>query len=485
MAKLKKLIISLIGLITLASIATFAAPTKEANAATTYEIGVGTTFEPYEIEDANGGYKGAHNGFEMDILKAIAKHENFDYNLKIMSFNAMLQAVQSGQIDAMVAGMSVTEERQAKFDFTDAYYNAGAVLAVAKDSKITSFKDLKGKTIGLKVGTTGAQFGESIKDKYGFKVKYFNESHPMWSDVKNGGIDGAMDEEVVLRYGIKNGVKLKVATKAYSTTPIAMAVKKGTNQDFIKKFNSGLAWLKETGKYKEIMDYYIGEKSQVKADTDKDRTIIGLIKKNKDFLLQAIGETLKISIIGIIAATIFGVILGVMGIQKGKVLPGISSTIIYIFRGLPMMVLAFFIYIGLPDVLGHKIPLFTAAIVTLMLNEGSYIGAFVKGGFEAVDVGQWEAARSLGLGYQKTLWKVIAPQGIKIMVPSFLNQFIITIKDTSVLSAIGVMELTQTGSVIISKNMEGFKVWAIIAVIYLIIITALTWLSIIVKKRMN
>ena len=150
-----------------------------------------------------------------------------------------------------------------------------------------------------------------------------------------------------------------------------------------------------------------------------------------------------------------------------------------------MMVLAFFIYIGLPDVLGHKIPLFTAAIVTLMLNEGSYIGAFVKGGFEAVDVGQWEAARSLGLGYQKTLWKVIAPQGIKIMVPSFLNQFIITIKDTSVLSAIGVMELTQTGSVIISKNMEGFKVWAIIAVIYLIIITLLTWLSKFVQKRIH
>lgn len=485
MVNCKKLIMSMISLITLASIAMFAAPTKEANAATTYEIGAGPTFEPYQIEDATGGYHGTHNGFEMDILKAIAKHENFTYETKVMSFNALLQATQAGQIDAMVAGMSVTDERKAKFDFTDAYYDAGAVLAVAKDSKIKSFSDLKGKTVGLKVGTTGSQYGESVQKKYGFKVKYFNESNPMWSDVKNGGIDATIDEEVVLRYGIKNGVPLRVASKAHSTTPIAFGTKKGANPQFIKQFNSGLAWLKKSGKYQEIMDYYIGSKSKVKADSAEDRTIIGLIKKNRKFLTNALLETLKISIIGIIAATIFGVILGVMGIQNGKILPGISSTLIYIFRGLPMMVLAFFIYIGLPDVLGHKIPLFTAAIVTLMLNEGAYIGAFVKGGFEAVDKGQWEAARSLGLSYQRSLWKVIAPQGVKIMVPSFLNQFIITIKDTSVLSAIGVMELTQTGSVIISKNMEGFKVWAIIAVIYLIIITALTWLSIIVKKRMN
>nr|WP_252897837.1 ABC transporter permease subunit [Amylolactobacillus amylophilus] len=115
----------------------------------------------------------------------------------------------------------------------------------------------------------------------------------------------------------------------------------------------------------------------------------------------------------------------------------------------------------------------------------SYIGAFVKGGFQSVDIGQWEASRSLGLSYQRTLWKVIAPQGIKFMIPSFLNQFIITVKDTSILSAIGLMELTQTGSVIIAKNMEGFNVWAIIAVIYLIIITSLTWLSKLVERKIR
>lgn len=149
-----------------------------------------------------------------------------------------------------------------------------------------------------------------------------------------------------------------------------------------------------------------------------------------------------------------------------------------------MIVLAFFIYMGLPNVLGHKVPLFLAGVLTLTFDEGAYIGAIVKGGFEAVDKGQWEAARSLGLPYGKALLQVIAPQGFKLMVPSLVNQFIITLKDTSILSAIGVMELTQTGTVIISQNMEGFKMWLIIGVIYIIIITLLTWLSNYVQKRM-
>ena len=81
--------------------------------------------------------------------------------------------------------------------------------------------------------------------------------------------------------------------------------------------------------------------------------------------------------------------------------------------------------------------------------------------------------------------RVIMPQGIRIMIPSFINQFIITLKDTSILSAIGILELTQTGSLIVSRNSQGFRVWAIVAVIYLIVITLLTWLSNCVEKRIH
>lgn len=96
-----------------------------------------------------------------------------------------------------------------------------------------------------------------------------------------------------------------------------------------------------------------------------------------------------------------------------------------------------------------------------------------------------EAARSLGLPFGKAMRKVILPQGIRIMIPSFINQFIITLKDTSILSIIGILELTQTGKIIIARNLEGFKVWAIIAIIYLVIITVLTLLSNWIERRIN
>lgn len=456
---------------------------EPAHAEKTYTIGTVDTFEPFEIQDKNGTYNGKNPGIEIEMLREIAKHEGFKYNLKIMSFNATLTALEAGQIDASMGGMSVTDERKAKIDFSKSYYTDGVVMAVPENSKITKLSQLKGKTVDVKSGTSSAIYANSVKDKYGFKVKYFNTSNTMWNDVMNGNAAATFDDGPVLQYGIRNGIKLKIVTKEINSTPVAMGVKKGQNQELLNKLNDGITWLKETGRMQKIINKYT-KGDATKTETDSDRSVWGLIKSNKDSLLSGLGETLLLTVVGAALALLFGVILGVMGISDGKIFSSISSVIIYIFRGMPMIVLAFFIYIGMPSVIGHKIPLFTAGILTLMLDEGAYIGAIVKGGFQAVDRGQWEAARSLGLPYYKALVKVIMPQGIKIMVPSLVNQLIITLKDTSILSAIGVMELTQTGTVIIAQNMEGFKMWLIIGVIYIIIITLLTWLSNYVQRKM-
>lgn len=455
-----------------------------AHAEQTYTIGIVDTFAPFEVQDKEGTYNGKNPGIEPEMMKQIAKHEHFKYQYKIMSFNAVLQALDSGQIDAGMGGMSVTDERKQKIDFSKSYYTDGVVMAVANDSNITKMSQLKGKTVDVKSGSAGALYAESVKDKYGFNVKYFTTSNSMWSDVKNGNGAATFDDGPVLQYGIRNGMQLKIVTKQINATPIAIGFKKGQNQELQTKINDGITWMKKTGRLQKIIDKYT-KGSATKVESAKDRTLWGLVKTNRKALLTGLWETIELTIIGSVCALVFGLILGIMGIAEGKFWRGVSSTIIYIFRGIPLMVLAFFIYIGLPNVLGHKVPLFTAGILTLMLDEGAYVGAIVRGGFESVDKGQWEAARSLGLPYYKSLIKVIAPQGIKLMIPSLVNQLIITLKDTSILSAIGVMELTQTGTVIIARNMEGFKMWLIIAIIYLIIITLLTWLSNYVQKKME
>lgn len=364
-------------------------------------------------------------------------------------------------------------------------------MAVKDGSGIKGLSELKGKKVAVKTGTAGADYANSLKDKYGFEIVTFDDSDGVYNDVINGNSAACFEDSAVMYYAIKNGLDLKVVTKPANTTETGFAVKKGQNQELLKMFNEGLAKLKANGEYDKIIKKYTEGKAtsetKVKSQTAtaEDRTILGILKENKDAFISGIIETLKLTVVGIFCATIFGIFVGLLGVVPNKFCRGLSTTIIYIFRGLPLIVLALFIYNGVPSLIGSKVPAFLAGVITLMLNEGAYTAAFVKGGIESVDKGQMEAARSLGMPFGKAMRRVILPQGIKIMVPSFINQFIITLKDTSILSVIGLLELTQTGKIIIARNLEGFRVWAIVAVIYLVIITVLTLLSKWIERRIN
>ena len=166
-------------------------------------------------------------------------------------------------------------------------------------------------------------------------------------------------------------------------------------------------------------------------------------------------------------------------------LRAIGTTFVDIFRGTPLLVQAFFIYFGIPAALGFQMSALTAGIITLSLNAGAYMTEIVRGGIQSVDKGQMEASRSLGIGYLPTMRKVMLPQAIRTMIPSYINQFVITLKDTSILSVIGIAELTQTGRIIIAGNFQSFNMWLIIGIIYFIVIMALTKLSDRLEKRIN
>jgi glutamine transport system permease protein len=452
----------------------------------TYVIDTDVTFPPFVYANADNKYV----GIDMDLIRAIAKEEGFKVDIKPVGFNAAIQSVSSGQADAMIAGMTITNERKQKFDFSDPYYSSGIVMAVKPGSGIKSLKDLKGKNVAVKTGTAGADYANSIKDKYGFTTTTFDDSDSVYNDVKNENSVACFDDSAVLEYGVKTGLGLEIATKPTDIGDYGFAVKKGENQELLAKFNAGLKKLKENGEYNKIIQRYVGKKAtvakkQATAKQGDSHTILGLLKENKEVLWDGVLETLKLTVVSIIGATIFGVFLGLLGVVPNKFARGVSTTIIYIFRGLPLIVLALFIYNGIPSLTGSKIPAFIAGVITLTLNEGAYTAAFVKGGIESIDKGQMEAARSLGLPFGKAMRRVILPQGIKVMIPSFINQFIITLKDTSILSVIGLLELTQTGKIIIARNLEGFRIWAIVAVIYLLLITLLTLLSNWVKRRIH
>ncbi|WP_040950937.1 amino acid ABC transporter permease [Gorillibacterium massiliense] len=194
-------------------------------------------------------------------------------------------------------------------------------------------------------------------------------------------------------------------------------------------------------------------------------------------LMDGMLMTLRITVVALLAASVIGLIIGLMNISHFKVLKAVAIAYIDLIRGTPLIVQAFFIYFGLPSVLDFRISALTAGTIALSLNAGAYMAEIFRAGIQSVDNGQMEAARSLGLPYQKAMLKVILPQAVQRMIPAILNQFVISLKDTSILSAIGIHELTQSGEIIIASNYKSFEIWGMVGLMYLVIITLLSYLS--------
>ena len=201
-------------------------------------------------------------------------------------------------------------------------------------------------------------------------------------------------------------------------------------------------------------------------------------------LLVGMKLTIIMTFLALILAVVIGLIACLFSISKVKPLNWLSGIYLSVIRGTPLMVQAFFIYFGITGALGIRITSFSAAILVLCLNAGAYLSEIFRSGIAAVNKGQMEAARSLGLPYGVAMRKIILPQAIRIVIPSVLNQFIITLKDTSILSVIGCGELMRQGQMIVARNFRSFETYAIIAVMYYVVVIFLTKVFQMVERRL-
>lgn len=453
-----------------------------------YKIASDSSFAPFVFQDDSNKY----TGIDMSLINAIAKDQGFTLDISNPGFDAAVNAVQSGQADGMIAGMSITDERKETFDFSDPYYTANAIIGVKKNSSIKSYEDLNGKTVGVKNGTASQTFLEENKDKYGYKIKTFADASPMYDSLKAGSVDAIMDDEPIIKYAIKQGQDLATPIEGTPVGEYGFAVKKGSNPELIEMFNNGLANLKASGKYEEILNQYLADSSSSTSTKTADETTIWeLLSNNYKQLLSGLGTTVALALVSFALALIVGIIFGMMSVSPVKALRIISAIFVDVIRGIPLMIVAAFIFWGIPNLLesitGQQSPIndFVAGTIALTLNGGAYIAEIVRGGIEAVPSGQMEASRSLGIPYNTTMRKVILPQAFKLMLPNFINQFVISLKDTTIISAIGLVELFQTGKIIIARNYQSFRMYAILAVLYLVIITLLTRLAKRLEKRVK
>lgn len=186
-------------------------------------------------------------------------------------------------------------------------------------------------------------------------------------------------------------------------------------------------------------------------------------------LLKGVRYTVIITVIGLFFGFLLGATAGLLKLSRNVIPRKLAGGYVESIRGTPLMVQVMFLYFGLPMAIGMRIAPLTAGVITIALNSGAYIAEIVRGAVQSINPGQMEAARSIGLTRFQAMRYVVWPQALKRMIPPLGNQFIISLKDTSLLVVIGVGELTRTGQEIISVNFRAFEVWLTVAIMYLVL----------------
>ena len=216
-----------------------------------------------------------------------------------------------------------------------------------------------------------------------------------------------------------------------------------------------------------------------------------IIQTYGTMLLKAMGHTLLLCLLSLVFASVIGMIFGLMNVGHNRLLNFIGTVYVDAVRGVPLIVLAYFIYFGIPagiQSLGFtnfKMDALQAGTIALSMNCGAYMAEIVRAGIQSVDRGQMEAGRSLGLSYGAGMALIVVPQAVRTMIPSIINQFIITLKDTSILAVIGFPELTNVGKTIMGNTFKNLQAWAIVGIMYLIVITILSKVSKQIERRIN
>ncbi len=219
--------------------------------------------------------------------------------------------------------------------------------------------------------------------------------------------------------------------------------------------------------------------------------MISILQTYFFMLLRSLGYTLVLTLLALVFAMIIGLIFALCNVSRAKVLNVIGTVYVDAIRGVPLIVLAYFIYFGFPQLMkllgvnNFRLPALQAGTIALAMNCGAYMAEIFRAGIQSIDKGQMEAARSLGLPYGVSMKKVILPQAFKVMIPSIINQFIITLKDTSILSVIGYPELTNMGKTISGNTFKSLQTWAIVGIFYMIVIVTLSRVAKLIERRLK
>ena len=446
-------------------------------------IGTSADYPPYEFHAKLDG-KDQIVGMDILIAEKIAKDIGVSLVIRDMDYDSLLPALEAGKVDMVIAGMNPTDERRKSVDFSDIYYQGGQFIIIRNEDKdiFTQKSDFSGKILGVQKGTMQETVAkEQIED---VKMMGLTKIPDLILALTTKKIDGIVLEEPSALAYVSNDKNLAFIDGKFDLDAneqgSAIAFRKGS-ESLVTAVNQSIAEIKE----QNLIPQFIKKAGEqlIEGQGGNEEGDVKPIFSFWEYFAKGTGYTIFIAFISVIIGIILGAVLALMRLSKSKISRGIAGVYVEFVRGTPMMIQVMFIYFALGVVI--NIPALLAGIIAVSLNSGAYICEIIRSGLNSVSKGQMEAARSLGMGKVDTMRYIIFPQALKNIWPALGNEFITVIKESSIVSIIGVGDLIYHTKVVTAITYRPVAPLAVTLIIYFILTFSLTKLLNYYEGKMN
>lgn len=439
-------------------------------------VGLSADYAPYEFHATVDG-KDTIVGFDISIAQHIADSLGVELEIQELGFDALLGALTTNKIDMIISGMSPTPEREEQVDFSDPYMTVTqkVVVRAADKDNYTSTADFDGVPVGVQKQTTQEELAQT--ELTGSVLTSLQKVPDLITNLTTGKVDAVVLEGPVADAYVQQNTTLTIAddvTFVNGTKQTAVAVNKNSPQ-FLAAINDSISEI--TGS--DLLAEYQEEANELMFQDDTS-----FFEKYMPYFISGTGYTLLLAFVGVLFGAVLGSVFALMKLSKYKILRALAIIYIEYVRGTPLLVQIFIVYFG-TTMLNLNVSNLVAGCIALSLNSAAYVAEIIRAGIGAVNKGQMEAARSLGMNQTQAMRYIVFPQAIKNILPALGNEFVTVIKESSVVSVIGVAELMFQTGVVQGASFRAFMPYVIVSLIYFVLTFALSRLLGVAERRMK
>jgi len=433
-------------------------------------------YPPFEYYDLGAERKIV--GFDIDIANYIAKELGFKLEVMESDFSGLIPALQANRADFAMASMNPTPERLQNLDFSMIYYQGKDTIIAPIGSHITKLEDLAGKRVGVQLGTTQEQSVKEIAVKLpSLEIKLLSKAPDMIQEIKSGRVDAVILGDTVARGFTQSNPELEFHELSSHKPAGGSAIAFAKDSSLVAPFNKVLQKMLSEGEVEKLKTKWFALKSPT---TTSKPAVKGLnldlrrIIPDIPFILQGIPVSLLFTLLSLFFGLIWGTLLTVCKITGIKPLIMFANAYTSVFRGTPMLLQLALVYYATPQLTGYDISALQAGVLTFTLNSGAYLSETIRGGIQAVDKGQTEAALSMGVPYYLMMTDIIMPQALKNILPALVNEAIGLLKDSALVSTLGMVEILRSAQIVGANKYIYFEPLLFAGLIYYVLVMALT-----------